>query len=80
MSPGTRRELSSCPSAGPSACTAAPGGSQCKMCDVCNEENIKKQAETELGQAQLKLELDFTLNLYRFGFSGSVLADLCRWI
>ena len=39
-----------------------------------------KQAGTELGQAQLKLELDFTLNIYRFGFLGSVLVDLCRWI
>ena len=34
------------------------------------KEKVKKQAGTELGQAQLKLGLDFTLIFCRFGGGG----------
>ena len=35
---------------------------------------VKKQAGAELGQAQLKLEFDFTLIFFRFG-----LIELTGW-
>ena len=36
----------------------------------------KIQAGAELGQAQLKLGLDFTLILFRFGFTGYSFAEV----
>ena len=40
----------------------------------------KEQAGTELGQAQLKLELDFTLTFCRFGLVGLVChISFCRF-
>ena len=45
---------------------------------ACKEK--RKQAGTELGQAQLKLELDLTLFFCIFGFSRLGLVDLVGWI
>ena len=39
-----------------------------------------KQAGTELGQAQLKLGLDFILIFHRFGFSWFGLVEFVGWI
>ena len=39
-----------------------------------------KQAGAELGQAQLKLGLDFPLIFCRFGFSRFGLVELLSWI
>ena len=41
---------------------------------------LRKQAGAELGQAQLKLRLDFTLIFCRFGFPGYNLVELVWWI
>ena len=41
---------------------------------ICLEKVQKKQAGAELGQAQLKLEFDFTLIFFRFG-----LIELTGW-
>ena len=41
---------------------------------------ILLQAGTELGQAQLKLKLDFILIFCKFGFSSDGLVKLVEWI
>ena len=46
-----------------------------KKNDKCLE-----QAGTELGQAQLKLELDYTLIFCRFVFSKLGLVELVEWL
>ena len=47
---------------------------------ICGKKNVwrnfRKQAGTELGQAQLKLGLDFTLIFCRIGFSPLRLLEL----
>ena len=45
----------------------------------CNENEIK-QAGAELGQAQLKLGLDFNLIFCKFDSSGFNLVELVCWI
>ena len=47
---------------------------------LSHKANYNNQAGTELGQAQLKLGFDFTLNFFRFGFSSSVFLEfICRF-
>ena len=45
----------------------------------CKKKN-EEQAGAELGQAQLKLGLDFILIFRRFGFSWFGLVELVGWI
>ena len=52
-----------------------------KICLKCeNQDKTPKQAGTELGQAQLKLGLEFTLIFCRFGYSTFVFMGLIESI